>query len=108
MSDEDLVIGKGEEKAQVAQGASGIQAPSEICQISVFGVYADETCIEQKLSLRLPRGVVHDQAALFVWDQVSKIGGLTTVGTAGEYNFYPLTLFVRITLKFGTVVGVTL
>lgn len=109
MSDEDLLIGgKDADKAQVVPGASGIQVPSELVQISVFGVYADETAVEQKLSLKLPRGTHHDQAALFVWDQVSRIGGITTIGKEGEYNFYPLAVFARIALKFGTVVGVTL
>src|SRR6266478_1337204 len=106
MSDEGLLIGGKD--APAPQGASGIQVPSEMVQISVFGVYADETAVEQRLSLKLPRGVAYDQAALFVWDNVAKMGGLTTVGTAGEYNFFPLALFKRITLKFGTVVGVTL
>jgi|ERR1700719_1789348 len=105
MSDEDLLIGgKAEE---TAQGQSGIQVPSEIVSISVFGVYPDETAIEQEFKLKLPRGIPNDQAALFVWDQVSKLGGLTTTGKAGEYNFYPLAVFKRLAMKFGTVVGVT-
>lgn len=106
MSDEGLLIGS---ETKGAQGASGLSVPQEMVSISVFGVFTDDTCIEQKMTLKLPKGTNQDQAALFVWDQVSRLGGLTTTGTAGEYNFYPLALFQKgIRLKFGTVVGVTL
>lgn len=107
MSDEGLLLGSADEAT--AQGASGLKVPQEMVSVSVFGVFADETCIEQKMTLKLPKGTNHDQAALFIWDQLSRLGGLTTTGTAGEYNFYPIALFQKgIRLKFGTVVGVTL
>jgi len=109
MADEDLLIGQTKEQL-VAQGQSGIHVPSEIVNLSVFGVYEDGTAIEQKMQFRAPRGTPHDQSALFIWDQVSKLGGLTTTGKEGEYNFYPLQSagFKRLTLKFNHVVGVTL
>ena len=110
MSDEDLLIGAGKQDA-ATQGASGIKTPQEIQSLAIFGILKDsDEAIEQKMTLRIPRGVPNDQKALFVWDEIAKLGGLTTVGTAGEYNFYPLSsgLFKRLTLKFNEVVGVTL
>lgn len=115
MSDEDLLIGSQKEQAiegatQGAQGSSGIVTPKEIMSLSVFGVYENGEAIEQKMKFQAPRGTHRDQCALFIWDQISKLGGLTTTGTEGEYNFYPLQSagFKRLTLKFNNVVGVTL
>jgi len=112
VSDEDLLIGGGKKEEppqpEAYQTSSKIATPAEMVSISVFGVYPDDTAIEQQFKLNKPRGTPDDQIALFVWDQVSKLGGLTVTGAAGEYNFFPLSLFKRITLKLGIVVGVTL
>lgn len=108
MSDEDLLIGAGEQKA-AGSGASTIETPKDFITLSVFGVFEDETCIEQKMSMKVPRHTPQDQIALFVWDQVSRLGGLTTTGVKGEYNFYPVALFQKgLRLKLGVVSGVTL
>jgi hypothetical protein len=110
MSDEALLVGGKAETPQpeAFQNRSAIAQPTEIVGLSVFGVFPNDEAIEQTFQLNLPRGVNRDQAVLFVWDQVSKLGGLTTTGTAGEYNFFPLAQFKRLTMKFNTVVGVTL
>jgi hypothetical protein len=105
MSDEALLIGQTGPEPQ-AQPA--VQVPMEMQSISVFGVLKNGEAIEQKMTLKLPRNVNRDQAALFIWDNVAKLGGLTTTGTAGEYNFYPLWVFDRVTLKFNEVVGVSI
>jgi hypothetical protein len=103
MSDEALLV--GQEAPQPPQ----VQTPMEMRSISVFGVLKDEgEAIEQKMTLKVPRALHNDQAALWIWDQVAKLGGLTTVGTAGEYNFYPLWVFSRVTLRFNEVVGVSI
>jgi hypothetical protein len=110
VSDADLIIGgdKTAAEAEAFKQRSAIATPMEHVNISVFGVFPDETAIEQKFQMNKPRGTPDDQVALFVWDQISKLGGLTTTGSAGEYNLYPLNVFKRITLKLGVVVGVTL
>jgi hypothetical protein len=103
--EEALLIG-GDAPKQDAKSA--IATPVEIVRLSVFGEFPDNTAVEQTLSLRLPRNVPEEQAVLFVWDQISKLGGLTIKGQQGEYNFYPLAVFKRLTLKFNQVVGVSL
>jgi hypothetical protein len=110
MSDEALLIGgdKTAAEAEAFKSRSAIATPTEIKELSVFGVFPDDTAIEQKFKMNSPRGIPDDQIVLFVWDQISKLGGLTSVGSAGEYNFFPLSQFKRLTLKFGLVVGVTL
>lgn len=110
MSDEDLIIGgeKNAAEAEAFKQRSAIATPTELMNLSVFGVLPDGEAIEQKFQLKKPRGVPEDQLVLFLWDQISKLGGLTVQGSGGEYNFYPLARFVRLTTKFGTVVGVTL
>jgi hypothetical protein len=102
MADEGLLIG------QEQAGKSAIQQPTEITSISVFGEFPDGAFVEQQFKMNLPRAFPHDQVALVVWESVSKYGGLAVVGSAGEYNWYPLHNFRRLTMKIGNIVGVTL
>ena len=104
MSEEALLIGAD----KPVESQSAIATPQDIVTLSVFGVFPDDLSVEQKMTLRLPRGIHHDQAALFIWDQISRIGGLTVTGQEGEYNFYPLAVFKRLALKFNKVVGASL
>jgi len=105
MSDQALLIGsQPAEPAPQASGRSNIAVPTDICDVSVFGVFPDDTAIEQKFTVNRPRNVPDDQIALFLWDNVSKLGGLTVAGAKGEYNFYPVAQFKRLTLKLGEIV----
>ena len=121
MSDEDLVIGKGELSQQTpqAQGQSGLSTPMDFVNVSVFGVFKDsekdnpsskdDEYVEQKFGVKVPRGERDEDVAQFVWrmhflPQVC----LRAIGTAGEVNFYPLDRFKRFTIRVSNVVGVSL
>jgi hypothetical protein len=117
MPDEDLLIGQPKEPP--AQGATGIQQPMDLVNVSVFGVFKDsekknpadpaEEYVEQKFATKVPRGEPDDNIAEFIWKlKFITQAALKAVGSAGEVNYYPLDRFKRFTIKVGHVHGVTL
>lgn len=122
MSDEDLLIkqtvSEAEEAAKAPQGRSGIQVPSDLRNVSLFGEVKDEArrdktssdpeYIEQVQAVQVPRNASPEDVASFIWLKTVQTGALKAVGSAGEVNFYPLDQFKRFVVKLSPVVGVTL
>lgn len=45
----------------------------------------------------------NDAAALLLWENLSRIGGLSLKEDAEQYHFYPLSLFSSLTVEFKLV-----
>lgn len=68
-----------------------------------------EKDIEQELSIHIPAEQPNnDQAALLLWQEISRIGGLTIKEDNNTYSFYSLTLFSSLTAEFQNIQKVIL
>lgn len=120
MSDEALLIGGKEASAQpTPQGSTGIQTPTDMVKVSVFGVFknseksdpnsTEEEYVEQVFPITKPRNTPDEDVAQFVWSQkFLSQAALRSLGSGGEINFYPLDRFKRFAIKVGVIVGVGL
>lgn len=60
--------------------------------------------VEQELNIDIPANQPNnDQAALMLWQEISRIGGLAVKETEDIYQFYSLTLFSHMTAEFQLV-----
>jgi hypothetical protein len=127
MSDEDLLInakpgdrvdvsGDPAEAAR-AHGASGLQVPTDMVNVSVFATFKEqpadvaekgEEYVQQVFRINKPRGAADEDVSQFVWHKVLQQATIRTVGSHGETNFYPLDRFKRFAITVSQIVGVNL
>lgn len=63
-----------------------------------------ESDITQELHINIPAEQPNnDQAALMLWQEISRIGGLTNKTNEETYEFYSLSLFSSLTAEFQLV-----
>lgn len=60
-----------------------------------------EKDIDQELTIDIPANQPNnDQAALTLWQEISRLGGLTSKTNEDTYEFYSLSLFSHLTAEF--------
>jgi hypothetical protein len=63
-----------------------------------------EQDIEQELHINIPAEQPNnDQAALLLWQEIARIGGLTSKTNDNTYEFYSINLFSSLTADFQLV-----
>lgn len=63
-----------------------------------------EDDITQELTFQIPADQPNnDQSALMLWQEISRIGGLTVKENEDTYQFYSLTLFSSLTAEYQLV-----
>ncbi len=63
-----------------------------------------EQDVDQELHINIPADQPNnDQAALLLWQEISRIGGLTIKEDEENYSFYSLNLFSSLTATFQLV-----
>jgi hypothetical protein len=68
-----------------------------------------EKDILQELTVHIPADQPNnDQAALLLWQEISRLGGLTIKEDNDTYSFYALTLFSSLTAEFQNIQKVIL